>query len=81
MCVSYSRASKLRFSYPGARVFANREFSFTLKGDIYIRYQSFNNRKEMEKAIMDREPHKIDIGAVYNARVCSSLSLSLSLCA
>ena len=30
----------------------------------------FNNRKEMEKAIMDREPPKIDIGAVYNAKVC-----------
>ncbi|XP_054258588.1 DNA primase small subunit-like [Macrosteles quadrilineatus] len=48
--------------------FPNREFSFTLQDDIYIRYLSFNNQDEMEKAIQQKCPYKIDIGAVYNKK-------------
>lgn len=48
--------------------FPCREFSFTLQDDIYIRYQSFNNQEEMEKAIQQKCPFKIDIGAVFNKR-------------
>ena len=49
--------------------FQNREFSFTLKDDIYIRYQSFADQSEMEKEIQKRCPYKIDIGAVFTHRV------------
>ncbi|KAG7355515.1 DNA primase small subunit [Nitzschia inconspicua] len=52
-----------------SKVFSRREFSFTLEPipgeEIYIRYQSFNNIQELEKAIQRRQPHKIDIGAVF----------------
>lgn len=46
-----------------------REFSFTLEHDIYVRFQSFNNANEMEKAIKEKCPFKIDIGPVYNVDV------------
>jgi len=55
---------------------AHREFSFTLADDIYIRYQSFANQEELEAEMIKRCPHKIDIGAVYNARPSEHKKLS-----
>jgi DNA primase small subunit len=57
--------------------FERREFSFTLAGDIYVRYQSFGDSLEMERAIVSRCPEKIDIGAVYNIRPKESKSVGL----
>jgi DNA primase small subunit len=49
-----------------ATFFQRREFCFTLDGDIFVRYQSFKDCQEMQTAIRDRCPAKIDIGPVYN---------------
>lgn len=48
--------------------FINREFSFTLHEDIYLRYQSFNTLQEFESEVQHKCPFKIDIGAVFNMR-------------
>lgn len=45
--------------------FSRREFSFTIQDDIYIRYQSFKDLSELTTAIQKRQPHKIDIGALF----------------
>jgi DNA primase small subunit len=47
--------------------FPKREWSFTIEDDIYIRYQSFKDKSEFVAAIQKRQPHKIDIGAVFSA--------------
>ena len=45
----------------------HREFSFTIADDVYIRYQCFGDAKGMREAIQKRQPHKIDIGAVFSS--------------
>ncbi|CAG7838045.1 unnamed protein product [Allacma fusca] len=55
-------------SYGDDSYFARREFSFTLAGDIYIRFQSFNNLTEFENELKKKRPEKIDIGAVYTQK-------------
>lgn len=57
-------------SYGGVRknYLTNREFSFTLDGDVYIRYLSFSDQSELEKELHSKLPCKIDIGAVFSHR-------------
>lgn len=43
-----------------------REISFTLPGDIYLRWKSFNNAEAFREALNKSAPVKIDIGAIYN---------------
>eukprot|EP00884_Botryococcus_braunii_P022253 jgi/Botrbrau1/8711/Bobra.0311s0023.2 len=46
--------------------FHRREFCFTLDGDIFVRYQSFQDGEGLRRAMVDKAPSKIDIGPVYN---------------
>ncbi len=50
--------------------FHHREFNFTLKDDIYIRYLSYTDYNEFEKELVRKAPFKIDIGGIYNHPVC-----------
>jgi DNA primase small subunit len=51
------------------QLFSKREFSFTIEAipgeEIYIRYQSYSSRQELQEAVQKRRPHKIDIGAIF----------------
>ena len=49
--------------------FSHREFSFTLQDDVYLRYQSFNSQEELEEGVRKHTPYKIDIGAIFTAKV------------
>lgn len=46
--------------------FEKREFSFTKRGDIYIRFLCFENAKALRDGMLQTNPIKIDVGAVYN---------------
>ncbi|KAJ0180442.1 hypothetical protein K1T71_003846 [Dendrolimus kikuchii] len=47
---------------------SNRELSFTLADDIYLRYLTINNQKELQTLLQKKCPHKLDIGGVYNTK-------------
>ena len=55
---------------PGNKdTFSHREFSFTLKDDVYVRYQSFDSQEALEEGIKKAMPYKIDIGAIFSVKV------------
>ena len=60
---------------------SRREFSFTMQDDIYIRYLSFKDEGDMQSWIQKKQPHKIDIGAVYThpVRFCPYNLLCITL--
>lgn len=47
----------------------NREFSFTLQNDVYLRYKSFSTADELKKDVVLHNPSRFEIGPVYSARV------------
>lgn len=55
-------------SYGDPNYISNREFSFTLQNDIYIRYLSFDTPQSFKSKLLKDIPIKIDIGPVFNSR-------------
>ena len=60
------------------RLFTHRELAFTLKGDVYLRYNSFNTTEEFKKQVCLLNPTRFEIGPVYSARVRLLLRSSTS---
>lgn len=56
-----------------SKLFSNREFAFTLPGDVYLRYHSFDTMDDLKKQIVKLNPSRFEIGAVYSAKVRSIL--------
>lgn len=59
----------LNHSHTPTKLFTNREFAFTLQGDVYLRYNSFNNADELKKQVLALNPTRFEIGPMYSARV------------
>jgi DNA primase small subunit len=56
------------FNILGDADLERREFSFTLDGDLYLRFLSFKDAAEFKEELKKKKPIKIDIGAVYANR-------------
>jgi DNA primase small subunit len=51
-----------------SKSFMNREFSFHLVDETFMRFQSFRTLDEFKKELIRMCPSRIDLGAVYNIR-------------
>ncbi|KAG6898132.1 hypothetical protein C0992_004848 [Termitomyces sp. T32_za158] len=58
----------LNHEHAPTRLFTNREFAFTLPGDIYLRYNSFSTVEELKKQVCHFNPTRFEIGPVYSLR-------------
>lgn len=59
----------LNHEHTPTKLFTHREFAFTLQGDVYMRYQSFNTADDLKKQVLAFNPTRFEIGPVYSARV------------
>ncbi|KAG8830582.1 hypothetical protein FRC17_004686 [Serendipita sp. 399] len=69
--LSHSHVPSTAKDAPTTRIgptWTNREFAFTLKGDVYIRYNSFQDVEEFKKQVLKLNPERFEVGAVYNAK-------------
>ncbi|THH30888.1 hypothetical protein EUX98_g3270 [Antrodiella citrinella] len=60
--------SWLNHEHTPTKLFTHREFAFTLPGDVYLRYNSFNTADELKKQVCNLNPTRFEIGPVYSAR-------------
>ena len=59
----------LNHEHVPTKLFTHREFSFTLQGDVYLRYHSFNTAEDLKKQVLALNPTRFEIGPVYSAKV------------
>lgn len=58
---------------------ARREVSFTLSGDIYLRFKSYASGEALLDALKQMAPIKMDLGAIYNFPPCDKASMTVPL--
>ncbi|KIJ11183.1 hypothetical protein PAXINDRAFT_164144 [Paxillus involutus ATCC 200175] len=58
----------LNHEHVPTKLFTHREFSFTLQGDVYLRYHSFNTAEDLKKQVLTLNPTRFEIGPVYSAK-------------
>ncbi|KAF9230553.1 prim-pol domain-containing protein [Melanogaster broomeanus] len=58
----------LNHEHVPTKLFTHREFSFTLQGDVYLRYHSFNTPEDLKKQVLALNPTRFEIGPVYSAK-------------
>ncbi|PSR80618.1 hypothetical protein PHLCEN_2v6687 [Hermanssonia centrifuga] len=58
----------LNHEHTPTKLFTQREFAFTLQGDVYLRYQSFLSVEELKKQVCTMNPTRFEIGPMYSAR-------------
>lgn len=58
----------LNHEHTPTKLFMNREFAFTLQGDVYLRYQSFTTAEDLKKQVCTMNPTRFEIGPMYTAR-------------
>lgn len=63
----------LNHDHVSSKRFTNREFAFTLQGDVYLRYNSFTTAEELKAQVCKYNPSRFEIGAIYSAKVCDVL--------
>ena len=54
-----------------------REFCFTLVGDVFTRFRSYNSEAALKAELVKSGPEKIDIGAIYNTSPDKKLTVQL----
>jgi DNA primase small subunit len=67
-CIAGLNFLYLSYQAP-SNLFTHREFSFTLIGDVYLRYHSFNKVEDLKANVIRLNPTRFEIGAIYTARV------------
>ncbi|EIN08316.1 prim-pol domain-containing protein [Punctularia strigosozonata HHB-11173 SS5] len=58
----------LNHAHNPTKSFTHREFAFTLQGDVYMRYQSFQTAEDLKKQACSLNPTRFEIGPVYSAK-------------
>jgi hypothetical protein len=66
----------LNHEHTPTNLFTHREFAFTLAGDVYLRYNSFNSADELKKQVCQLNPTRFEIGPVYSTRVRAHTRIS-----
>jgi len=59
----------LNHSHTPTRLFTHREWAFELRGDLFVRNNSFSTADDLKKQVCQLNPTRFEIGPVYSVRV------------